>query len=42
MPIRIIKDNVTIFAEFLWETVNCAIKTSNFSNNLKLRLLHLY
>ena len=35
-PIRIIKDNVDIFANFLCETVNCTIKTSNFSGCLKL------
>ena len=36
IPIRIIKDNVDIFADFLCETVNCTIKTSNFPSCLKL------
>ena len=36
IPIRTIKDNVDIFAEFLCETVNNAVKTSNFPNNLNL------
>ena len=36
IPIRIIKDNVDIFAGFLCETVNCTIKTSNFPSCLKL------
>ena len=36
IPIRIIKDNVDIFADFLCETVNCTIKTSNFPSFLKL------
>ena len=36
IPIRIIKDNVHIFADFLCETVNCTIKTSNFPSCLKL------
>ena len=36
IPIRITKDNVDIFADFLCETVNCTIKTSNFRSCLKL------
>ena len=36
IPIRIIKDNVDIFADFLCETVNFTIKTSNFPSCLKL------
>ena len=36
IPIRIIKENADIFAEFLCETVNSAIKSSNFPNSLKL------
>ena len=36
IPIRTIKDNADIFAEFLCETVNNAVKTSNFPNNLNL------
>ena len=36
IPIRITKDNVDIFADFLCETVNCTIKTSNFPSCLKL------
>ena len=36
IPIRIIEDNVDIFADFLCETVNCTIKTSNFPSCLKL------
>ena len=36
IPIRIIKDNIDIFADFLCETVNCTIKTSNFPSCLKL------
>ena len=36
IPIRIIKDDVDIFADFLCETVNCTIKTSNFPSCLKL------
>ena len=36
IPIRIIKDNVDIFTDFLCETVNCTIKTSNFPSCLKL------
>ena len=36
IPIRIIKDNVDIFADFLCETVNYTIKTSNFPSCLKL------
>ena len=36
IPIRIIKDNVDIFADFLCETVNCTIKTSNLPSCLKL------
>ena len=34
--IKIIKENADIFAEFLCETVNNAIKSSNFPNSLKL------
>ena len=36
IPIRIIKNNVDIFADFLCETVNCTTKTSNFPSCLKL------
>ena len=36
IPIRIIKENIDIFADFLCETVNCTIKTSNFPNCLNL------
>ena len=36
IPSRMIKDNANIFAQFLCETVKSAIKTSNFSNSLKL------
>ena len=36
IPIRIMKENANIFAEFLCETVNSAIKSSNFHNGLKL------
>ena len=42
ISIRIIKDNADNFSEFLRETVNSAIKTSNFPNNLKLVDIHLY
>ena len=38
-----IKDNANIFAQFLCETVKSAIKTSNFSNSLKLTdIAHLH
>ena len=33
---KIIKDNAGIFSDYLFETVNNAIKTSNFLNCLKL------
>ena len=36
IPIKIIHDNVDIFADFIAESFKGAIKTSNFSNYLKL------
>ena len=36
ITIRILSDTADIFAEFLRETVNSAIKTSKFPNRLKL------
>lgn len=36
ISIRIIKDNADNFSEFLRETVNSAIKTSNFPSSLKI------
>ena len=39
IPIRIIKENADIFAEFLCGTVNSAIKPSNFPNSLKFAVI---
>ena len=35
MPTKIIKQNVDIFAKFLWEIINSAIKSSTFPSCLK-------
>ena len=42
IPIKIIKANADIFADYLGEAVNSAVKTFSFSNCLKLNDLHLY
>ena len=35
IPTTILKDNVDIFAEFLWESINSSIKSSTFPSCLK-------
>ena len=42
IPIKIFKDSTDIFADYIGETVNSAIKTFNFPNWLKLLELQLY
>ena len=36
IPTKIIKENVDIFAEFLWKSINSSIKSSTFPSCLKL------
>ena len=36
IPTKIIKENVDIFAEFLWKSINSSIKSSTFSSCLEL------
>ena len=35
IPTKIIKENVDIFAEFLWKSINSSIKSSTFPSRLK-------
>ena len=36
IPTKIIEENVDIFAEFLWKSINSSIKSSTFPSCLKL------
>ena len=35
IPTKIIKENVDIFAEFLWKSINSSIKFSTFPSSLQ-------